>query len=192
MRVSVYGVGNGQKWIKNCIWESTYMDLWIVIFIALVRHSRVGLRWNQSSHSSMGLFFSSTQPTRWCYRKGGMVGVIKFPFTGRTTGPAIPCRFRSRLISVRLPFLSVLTPFPFCPKGSPSVQVNGLDDRIKRAWSLITHKGSRQVSDRDRARARGTVRIRKKFHTVARNRDNALWPLKKTRSNGGRTTVQHG
>ena len=30
----------------------------------------------------------------------------------------LPVPFRSRLISVQLPFLSVFKPFPFCPKGS--------------------------------------------------------------------------
>ena len=78
----------------------------------------------------------------------------KFPFTIRTTGRAIP--FRSRLISVRLPFLSVFKPFPFCPKGSPSVLVNDPDGVIKRAQSLIAQEGSQQFSDRDRARARAT------------------------------------
>ena len=43
------------------------------------------------------------------------VGVKKFPFTVRTTERVIPFRFRSRLISVQLPFLSVFKPFPFCP-----------------------------------------------------------------------------
>ena len=78
----------------------------------------------------------------------------KFPFTVRTTGRAIS--FRSRLISVRLPFLSVFKPFPFCPKGSPSVLVNGPDGEIKHAWSLIAQEGSRQFGDRDRARARAS------------------------------------
>ena len=41
--------------------------------------------------------------------------------------------FRSRLISVRLVFLSVFKPFPFCPKGSSSVLVNAPDGGIKRA-----------------------------------------------------------
>ena len=75
----------------------------------------------------------------------------KFPFTVRTTGRVIP--FRSRLISVRLPFLSVFKPFPFCPTGSPSVPVNGPFGVIKHAQSLIAQEGSRQFSDRDRARA---------------------------------------
>ena len=39
----------------------------------------------------------------------------------------------------------------FCPKGSPSVLVNGLDDEIKCAWSLITQEGLRQFGDHDRA-----------------------------------------
>ena len=69
----------------------------------------------------------------------------KFPFTIRT-----------RLISVQLPFLSVFKPFPFCPKGSPSVLVNGPDGVIKHAQSLIAQEGTRQFSDRDRARARAT------------------------------------
>ena len=73
------------------------------------------------------------------------VGVNKkFPSPVRTTGRAIPFRttgraipFHSRLTSVRLPFLSVFKPFPFCPTGSPSVQVNGPYDVIKHAQSLI-------------------------------------------------------
>ena len=39
------------------------------------------------------------------------------------TGNSVPFPFRSHLISVRLPFLSVFKPFPFCPTGSPSVLV---------------------------------------------------------------------
>ena len=57
------------------------------------------------------------------------------PYNG--TGNTVPFPFRSRLISVRLVFLSVLKPFPFCPKGSSSVLVNDQDGEIKRAWSLI-------------------------------------------------------
>ena len=57
------------------------------------------------------------------------------PYNG--TGKTVPFPFRSRLISVRLVFLSVLKPFPFCPKGSSSVLVNDQDGEIKRAWSLI-------------------------------------------------------
>ena len=48
------------------------------------------------------------------------------------TGNPVPFPFRSRLTSVQLPFLSVFKPFPFCPTGSPSVQVN---DVIK----LLSH-----------------------------------------------------
>ena len=55
-----------------------------------------------------------------------------------------------------LPFLSVFKPFPFCTKGSPSVQVNDPDGGIKRVQSLIAQEGSRQFSDRDRATARAT------------------------------------
>ena len=51
---------------------------------------------------------------------------------------------------MRLPFLSVFRPFPFCPKGSPSVLVNGPDGVIKHAQSLIVQEGSQQFSDRDR------------------------------------------
>ena len=80
----------------------------------------------------------------------------KFSFTVRTTGRVILFRFRSRLISVRLPFLSVFKPLPFCPKGSPSVLVNGPDGLIKHARSLIALEGSRQFSGSDRARARAT------------------------------------
>ena len=65
----------------------------------------------------------------------------------------MPFPFRSRLISVRFLFLSVFKPFPFCPKGSPSVLENSPDGEIKRAWSLIAQEGSRQFSDRDRAKA---------------------------------------
>ena len=57
------------------------------------------------------------------------------PYNG--TGNTVSFPFRSRLISVRLLFLSVLKPFPFCPKGSSSVLVNDQDGEIKRAWSLI-------------------------------------------------------
>ena len=64
----------------------------------------------------------------------------------------MPFPFHSRLISVRLPFLFVFKPFPFCPKGSPSVLVNDPESIIKRAQSLIVQEASRQFSDRDRAR----------------------------------------
>ena len=57
-------------------------------------------------------------------------------------GRVIPFRFGSRLISVRLPFLSIFKPFPFCPKGSSSVPVNGPDGVIKHAQSLIAQEGS--------------------------------------------------
>ena len=87
-----------------------------------------------------------------------MVGVKKVPiyrlYNG--TGNTVPFLFRSCLITVRLPFLSVFKPFPFCPKGSLSVKVNGLDSGIKHAQSLIAQEGSRQFSDRDRARAIAT------------------------------------
>ena len=49
---------------------------------------------------------------------------------------------------MRLPFLSVFKPFSFCPKGSPSVLVNGPDGEIKRARSLIVQEGSRQFGTR--------------------------------------------
>ena len=62
------------------------------------------------------------------------------PYNG--TGNTVPFPFHSRLISVRLVFLSVLKPFPFCPKGSSSVLVNGSDGKIKRAWSLIAQEFS--------------------------------------------------
>ena len=68
----------------------------------------------------------------------------------------VPFPFRSHLISVRLPFLSVFKPFPFCPKGSPSVQTNSPDGVIKHTQSLIAQEGSQQFSDRDRVRARAT------------------------------------
>ena len=55
-----------------------------------------------------------------------------------------------------LPFLSVLKPFPFCTKGSPSAQVNDPDGGIKLVQSLLAQEGSWQFSDRDRARARAT------------------------------------
>ena len=76
------------------------------------------------------------------------------PYNG--TGNTVQFPFRSRLISVRLPFLSVFKPFPFCPKGSPSVLVNGPDCEIKCACSLIAQEGPLQFGDGDRARARAT------------------------------------
>ena len=76
------------------------------------------------------------------------------PYNG--TGITVPFPFHSLLISVRLPFLSVFKPFPFCPEGSPSVLVNGPDGIIKHAQSLIAQEGSRQFIDRDRTRARAT------------------------------------
>ena len=86
------------------------------------------------------------------------VGVKKVhiyrPYNG--TGNTVLFLFRSHLISVQLPFLSVFKPFPFCPKGSPSVLVNGPDGEIKSAWSLIAQEGSWKFGDRDRARARAT------------------------------------
>ena len=86
------------------------------------------------------------------------VGVKKVtiyrPYNG--TGNTVPFPFHSRLISVRLPFLSVFKPFPFCPKGSSSILVNGPNGVIKHAQSLIAQEGSRQFSDRDRARASAT------------------------------------
>ena len=49
------------------------------------------------------------------------VGINKIPiycpYNG--TGNSVPFPFHSRLISVRLPFLSVFKPLPFCPTGSP-------------------------------------------------------------------------
>ena len=60
------------------------------------------------------------------------------PYNG--TGNAVPFPFRSRLISVRLVFLYVFKPFPFCTKGSSLVQVNDPDDEIKRAWSLLAQE----------------------------------------------------
>ena len=57
---------------------------------------------------------------------------------------------------MRLRFSSIFKPFPFCPKGSPSVQVNGPDGEIKCAQSLIPQEGLQQFSDHDRARARAT------------------------------------
>ena len=60
------------------------------------------------------------------------------PYNGMGNTVSFP--FRSRLISVRLPFLSVFKLFPFCPKGSSSVLVNDLDGEIKRAWSLLVQE----------------------------------------------------
>ena len=60
---------------------------------------------------------------------------ISRPYNG--TGNSVPFPFRSCLISVRLPFLSVFKSFPFCPTGSPSVQLNGPYGVIKHAQSLI-------------------------------------------------------
>ena len=62
------------------------------------------------------------------------------PYNG--TGNTVPFPFSSRLVSVRLVFLSVLKPFPFCPKGSSSVLVNDPDGEIKRAWSLLAQEVS--------------------------------------------------
>ena len=62
------------------------------------------------------------------------------PYNG--TGNIVPFPFRSRLISVLLVFLSVLKPFPFCPKGSSSVLVNDPDGEIKRAWFLLAQEVS--------------------------------------------------
>ena len=87
-----------------------------------------------------------------------MVGIKKVSIYRlyNRTGNTVPFSFHSRLISVRLLFLSVFKPFPFCPKGSPSVLVNGPDGEIKSAWSLIAQEGLRQFGDRDRARTRAT------------------------------------
>ena len=60
---------------------------------------------------------------------------IYHPYNG--TGNTVPFPFRSLLITVRLPFSSVFNPFPFCPTGSPSVQVHGLDGVIECVQSLI-------------------------------------------------------
>ena len=62
------------------------------------------------------------------------------PYNG--TGNTVPFPFRSRLISVLLVFLSVLKPFPFCPKESSSVLVNDPDGEIKRAWFLLAQEVS--------------------------------------------------
>ena len=62
------------------------------------------------------------------------------PYNG--TGNTVPFQFRSRLISVRLVFLSIFKPFPFCPKGSSYVPVNDPDGEIKRACSLLAQKVS--------------------------------------------------
>ena len=62
------------------------------------------------------------------------------PYNG--TGNTVPLPFRSRLISVRLVFLSVLKAFLFCPKGSSSVLVNDPDGEIKRAWFLLAQEVS--------------------------------------------------
>ena len=90
--------------------------------------------------------------------EGYTVGIKKVPIYRpcNGTGNTVQFPFRSRLISVRFPFLSVFKPFPFCPKCSTSVLVNGPDDEIKRAWSLIAQESSWQFGDRDRARARAT------------------------------------
>ena len=62
------------------------------------------------------------------------------PYNG--TGNTVPFPFRSRLISVRLLFLSIFKPFLFCPKGSSSVLVNNPDGEIKRAWFLLAQEVS--------------------------------------------------
>ena len=69
---------------------------------------------------------------------------------GQYRAVSVPFPFNFRAV----PFLSVFKPFPFCPKGSPSVLVNGSDSEIKCAWPLIVQEGLRQFGDRDRARAR--------------------------------------
>ena len=62
------------------------------------------------------------------------------PYNG--TGYTVPFLFSSRLISLRLVFLSVFKLFPFCPKGSSSVLLNDPDGEIKRAWSLLAQEVS--------------------------------------------------
>ena len=62
------------------------------------------------------------------------------PYNG--TGNTVPFLFRSRLISMRLVFLSVFKPFPFCPKGISYVLVNDPGGEIKRAWSLLAQEVS--------------------------------------------------
>ena len=62
------------------------------------------------------------------------------PYNG--TGNTVPFPFCFRLISVRFVFLSVLKPFPFCPKGSSSVLVNNQDGEIKLVWSLLAQEVS--------------------------------------------------
>ena len=69
--------------------------------------------------------------SRYIYSRRQNKVPISRPYNG--TGNS----FCSRLISVRLPFLSVFKPFLFCPTGSPSVQVNGPYNVIKHAQSLI-------------------------------------------------------
>ena len=60
------------------------------------------------------------------------------PYNG--TGNTVTFPFRSRLISVRLLFLSIFKPFPFCPKGSSLVLVNDPDGEIKQVWSLLAQE----------------------------------------------------
>ena len=50
------------------------------------------------------------------------------PYNGTDNTVLFP--FHSHVITVRLLFLSVFKQFPFCPKGSMSVQVNNLDGEI--------------------------------------------------------------
>ena len=84
------------------------------------------------------------------------IGIKKVPIYRLYNGTGNTVPFPFRLISVRLPFLSVFKTFPFCPKGSPSVLVNGPDGEIKCAWSLVAQEGLQQFGDHDRTRARAT------------------------------------
>ena len=90
-----------------------------------------------------------------------MVGVKKIPiylpYNG--TGNTVPFPFVCHLISGRLPFLSVFKPFPFCPKGRKDLGSSVIVTELERelpSTVIEQQNGSRQFSDRDRARARVT------------------------------------
>ena len=79
----------------------------------------------------------SDSGTSYLYMYGRRQKKVPISRSYNGTGNSVPFPFRSRLISVRLPFLSVFKPFPFCPTGSPSVLVNGPYGVIKHAQLLI-------------------------------------------------------
>ena len=83
-------------------------------------------------------------------KKGSLL--LSVQWDGQYRSVPVPFPFNYHAVAILVRFQTV----PVFPKGSPSVQVNGVDGGIKHAQSLIAQKGSRQFSDRDRARARAT------------------------------------